>query len=256
MKSVDTKIEGSSFCYEDDILILSLPHPYLTLSTAIWGGGEGLRSYGINKKLTEYYRKEEDFPGGSVKEYLRLSAEERKIPAEEAAVLLTSATVSYFSHKVIEEENFILEIFATGGVEKTACRASSPALYKEEDGKYTPIGTINMIVATNVHLPAGIMARALITLTEGKCAALQDMGIADVNNGLPATGTATDGITLFSDPKGNPITDAGGFSLFGASLAKIAYDAVSECITLFDMPWNRSPLLQTPKPVNLDSLRK
>ncbi|MFC2675401.1 MAG: adenosylcobinamide amidohydrolase, partial [Lacticaseibacillus rhamnosus] len=37
-------------------------------------------------------------------------------------------------------------------------------------------------------------------MTEGKTAALQDLGIADVNNGLPATGTGADGITLITDP--------------------------------------------------------
>ena len=148
-----------------------------------------------------------------------------------------------------------MEIVTTGGVEKTACRASSPALYREEEGRFMPLGTINMMVLLKGRLPDGIMARAFITLTEGKTAALQDLGIADVNNGLPATGTGTDGITFITDPKGLLFTDAGPFSELGAALAKAAYESVTECLVKYDHPWNASPFLQTPDAVDLNKLK-
>ena len=101
-----------------------------------------------------------------------------------------------------------------------------------------------------------VMARALITLTEGKSAALQDLGIADVNNGLPATGTCTDGITLICDPEGKKYTDAGSFSLLGSLLSKAAYESVRDCIETYDHPWNASSLLRTPPAQGIDRLRK
>ena len=83
----------------------------------------------------------------------------------------------------------------------------------------------------------------------------QDLGIADVNNGLPATGTGTDGITFITDPKGPLFTDAGPFSELGAALAKAAYESVTECLVKYDHPWNASPLLQTPDAVDLNKLK-
>lgn len=77
-----------------------------------------------------------------------------------------------------------------------------------------------------------------------------------MNNGKPATGTGTDGITFITDPKAPRFTDAGPFSELGASLAKAAYESVTECIETFDHPWNASPLLTTPKAVDLEKLRK
>ncbi len=100
-----------------------------------------------------------------------------------------------------------------------------------------------------------IMTRAIITITEGKTAALQDLGIADVNNGLPATGTGTDGITLITDPDAPRYTDAGTFSVLGSLLASAAYETVRECLELYDKPWNRDDSLATPPAVDLSRLR-
>ena len=128
----------------------------------------------------------------------------------------------------------MVEIVTTGGVEKTACRASSKPLYRERDGHFAPVGTINMMVLIHGSLPEGIMARSFITLTEGKSAALSDLGIADVNNGRPATGTGTDGITLVTEIGAERYTDAGPFSELGSFLAKAAYDSVTECLVIYD----------------------
>lgn len=169
--------------------------------------------------------------------------------------LLTAARVRLYSHKVLSAGGMTIEAVTTGGVEKTACRASSPALYREEDEHFFPVGTINMMIIASGFLPEGVMARALITLTEGKSAALQDLGIADVNNGLPATGTCTDGITLICDPEGKN-TRMPDLFLLGSLLSKAAYESVRDCIETYDHPWNASSLLRTPPAQGIDRLRK
>lgn len=108
-----------------------------------------------------------------------------------------------------------------------------------------------MMVLIHGSLPEGIMARSFITLTEGKSAALSDLGIADVNNGRPATGTGTDGITLVTEIGAERYTDAGPFSELGSFLAKAAYDSVTECLVIYDKPWNAFEELRTPKAVKL-----
>ncbi len=248
---ISLAVPGAELLVAEDVLMISFAEDHYALSTAIYGGGFRRVRQVLNQKLTHFYGKESDFPGGSVKAYLKGCAEERSADTEKCAVLLTAAKVYLFSHKIFREKDLIVEIITTGGVEKTACRASSDALYREADGHFEPVGTINMMVLIHGSLPEGIMARALITLTEGKTAALQDQGIADVNNGKSATGTGTDGITLVTEIDGTLYTDAGPFSELGSFLAKAAYESVTECLVTYDQPWNQFDSLKTPPAVAL-----
>lgn len=198
---ISLSIPGAFLTVSPENLLITFDRPHRSLSTAIYGGGFRNIRFAMNRKLTAFYEREEDFPGGSVEAWLARCASDCGAVPEESAVLLTAAKVNLYSHKIIKAGPVLVEAITTGGVEKTACRASSSPLYREEKGKFEPLGTINMMVLLHGSLPDGIMARALITLTEGKTAALNDLGIADVNNGKPATGTGTDGITFITDPK-------------------------------------------------------
>lgn len=236
-------------------LLLTFPRPMRSLSTAIWGGGYREVLWALNQKLTVFYPHEQDFPGGSVPAYLALELEKLGCDPAKSCALLTSARMDWYRHIVKEDHSLTVEVIATAGVEKTAVRAGEPAFYREEDHHYYPCGTINLMVLVNGHLPAGIMARSLITITEGKTAALQDLGIASVSTGRPATGTATDGITLITDPAAPIYTDAGTFAKLGELLASAAYDAVTGCLVDFDRPWNRDERLVTPKAVSVEELK-
>lgn len=237
-------------------LLISFPRPMQSLSTAIWGGGYRSVLWALNQKLTAFYPREEDFPGGSVPAYLALELQKLGCDPRMSCALLTSAKMEWHHHIVKEDHGLIVEIVGTAGVEKTAVRAGEPAFYREENHHFYPCGTINLMVLINGHLPPGIMARALITITEGKTAALQDLGIASVSTGRPATGTATDGITLITDPAAPTYTDAGTFAKLGELLASAAYDAVTGCLVDFDRPWNRDPRLATPKGVSVEELKR
>lgn len=250
MKSKLLKTGGRLDVFPEHLSI-TFETPRRSLSTAIYGGGFRNIRYALNQKLTTWYPHESEFPGGSVPAFLKLCIEKHGARPEESSALLTSARMEWHTYHAEEKKDLIVEAVTTGGVEKTACRASSAALYEEWNGTYVPAGTINMIISINGRLPDGIMARALITATEGKSAALSDLGVADVNNGLPATGTCTDGITLITDPAGPLYTDGGGFSLLGSFIARCAYETVHECITRFDRPWNAFPELKTPAAVSL-----
>ena len=234
-------------------LCIEFPTPRYALSTAIWGGGFRTIRWAMNKKLTVFCSSEAEFPGGSVPAYLKLSIEEAGFDPAQCCALLTSAKMEWHSRVTKESGGLIAEVIATAGVEKTAARAGDPPLYAEHDHHFTPVGTINLMAIINGALPDGIMARALITITEGKTAALQDAGIASVYTGKPATGTATDGITLITDPAGPMYTDAGTFSLLGSLLASAAHDAVARCLADFDRPWNRFDSLMTPPAADVSS---
>ena len=120
----------------------------------------------------------------------------------------------------------------TAGVEGNAGRvgdtASFPALTTNEK---LPNGTINIIVYFDAKLPEGVQARALVTATEAKTAALQELMIGSRYSDGLATGTGTDQIVSISNPTASvAISDCGKHTKPGELLGKIVKEAVKEAI--------------------------
>ena len=103
----------------------------------------------------------------------------------------------------------------------------------ERDGKFENApGTINIILLTNATLSDGAMARAIITATEAKTAALQDLDVRSTfTNQNQATGTGTDNIIVVSGKGlGKPLGSTGGHTKMGELIAVSTKIAVTEAI--------------------------
>jgi adenosylcobinamide amidohydrolase len=75
------------------------------------------------------------------------------------------------------------------------------------------------------------MARALITITEAKTAAFEDLRIpSSYTKGVQATGTGTDNIIIAGGTMGPRVTYTGGHSRIGELIGKAAYEAVIEAL--------------------------
>ena len=110
----------------------------------------------------------------------------------ECDFLLTGASLEGAVLRAAGDEALV---FVTTDVRSNAMRAGVdvPAGKRKPHGP----GTINIFLFTAAALSAGAMARSLITITEAKCAALQDMGaVSSYTPGLTATGTGTDNIII------------------------------------------------------------
>jgi len=101
----------------------------------------------------------------------------------------------------------------------------------EDEGKFYEPGTINIILLPNMKLTPRAMARAIISATEAKTAALQDLDIRSSYSSQihQATGTGTDNIIVIQGT-GIPIDNAGGHSKMGELIAKVVYEGVKEAI--------------------------
>jgi len=122
---------------------------------------------------------------------------------------------------------------ATGGVGNALRSGVDGANWVEQDGKFgNVLGTINIILLTNVTLTDGAMARAIITATEAKTAALQDMDArSSVSPENQATGTGTDNMIVVSGNWcGKPIRSTGGHTKMGELIGVSTKIAVAEAI--------------------------
>ncbi len=97
------------------------------------------------------------------------------------------------------------------------------------DGKRVPRrppGTINVLLIVSVDLTPGAMARLIITVTEAKSAALQDLGIkSSFTPGVLATGTGTDEVIVVAG-RGHRQRLAGGHTKLGELAARATHQAV------------------------------
>lgn len=55
---------GGTLAASDTSLLLSFSSPRPALSTALWGGGFRTVRWALNQKLTGYWPRPQDFPGG------------------------------------------------------------------------------------------------------------------------------------------------------------------------------------------------
>jgi ABC-type Fe3+-hydroxamate transport system substrate-binding protein/adenosylcobinamide amidohydrolase len=120
-----------------------------------------------------------------------------------------------------------MEVYAlvTAGVQSNALKTSS------DEGRFYESGTINIILLPNTRLTPRAMTRAIISATEAKTAALQDLDIRSSYTPLihQATGTGTDNIIVV-EGKGTKIDNAGGHTKMGELIGKAVYNAVREAV--------------------------
>ncbi|MCX7822846.1 MAG: adenosylcobinamide amidohydrolase [Syntrophobacterales bacterium] len=146
------------------------------------------------------------------------------IPSE-TTLLFTGADMDNLSVQVKIHGDLVVYALITAGAESNALRTS------KDEGSWEESGTINIILMTNRQLSHRAMTRAIITATEAKTAALQDLDIRSSYNGprWQATGTGTDEIIVVSG-KGKASDNTGGHSRLGEVIAKAVYDGVKEAL--------------------------
>ena len=134
---------------------------------------------------------------------------------------------------------FYVTVLATAGAETNALRTGvDEGLHIEVEpgasmrGKGLPgHGTVNIVILTNARLTDGAMARAVITGTEAKTAAFEDLRVASsYTKGVQATGTGTDSMMVVSGATGPKVTYTGGHSKIGELIGKAVYDAVVDAL--------------------------
>ena len=141
------------------------------------------------------------------------------------AFLITGADMENLSVRESGFKEMKAVALVTAGVMSNAVRMS------KDTGLYYEPGTINIIILTNMELSDRAMTRAVISATEAKTAALEDMDIRSSATPLvhEATGTGTDNILVVKG-EGIPIKNTGGHSKMGELIAKAVYAGVKEAV--------------------------
>ena len=121
---------------------------------------------------------------------------EASIPPEHTATMGTAANMNYVAVTTEADGDVEVTAVVTGGVESNATCAGDPATWRETaagmEKTSALAGTINIMLLVGVPLTPAALARSVVTMTEGKSAALQRLAVPSRQSADLATGTGTD----------------------------------------------------------------
>jgi adenosylcobinamide amidohydrolase len=168
-------------------------------------------------------------------EYHRRACQEAAVPPDEAVMMGTAANMHYAA--VSTETDLALTVTAvvTGGVETNATCAGDPARWRETASGIETVpayaGTINTMLVIDRPLTAAALARAVVTMTEGKSAALQRLAVPSRQSSDLATGTGTDQYCIAVPSEGGvPLTSASSHVKLGELIGRTVRTATQEAL--------------------------
>ncbi|MHA7963162.1 adenosylcobinamide amidohydrolase [Paenibacillus sp. CAU 1782] len=146
--------------------------------------------------------------------------------AEETIAFITAANLKQASIQEVEGDCFNLLVCTTAGTRNAARAGVSRQTYSA----YSP-GTINTMLAIQGAMTESAMVNAVITATEAKSAALQDLRILEHGTSYGATGTTTDAIAIGVSQQaldGAVHAYAGAATTIGCAIGEAVYQTVLE----------------------------
>jgi adenosylcobinamide amidohydrolase len=184
------------------IVDLLSPHRVISTSSCVGGVSEEIRHL-VNHQSCEGAGHDDRFvkiTEAGMENYHCSVCEELSLSPSTTAVMGTAANMIYASHQTASYENLRIDAIVTAGVEGNAVTSGDPSQWVETPTGWSKLphvaGTINTMVLVNQPLKPEAQIRAVLTVTEGKSAALMELGISSRYSQDLATGTGTDQICL------------------------------------------------------------
>ena len=226
---------GVTFRRNDKVIIFELSKPSRVLSTSYLNGGcRDDLSHLFN--YCEIYNSPDgrcEMRAPTNREHLSLIASELELPPHKTTGLSTAAMMTYARPDTLKYVDFSVTAVVTAGIDVNGSRAGDPACWHEKAGVPIPAepGTINIFLFINASLDAGALAKALVTATEAKTAALQELLAPSCISGGLATGSGTDGVIIVSNLEApTSLTDAGHHGKLGEYIGRVVKNTVKEAL--------------------------
>ena len=255
MRAADVLCRGELFVARRSgrFLLVELTAPHRVVSTCVQCGGERddlsfLANHQSCEATGDAVRHERMAGLGPAGYHAQVCAEMGVAP-DRTAVMGTAANMAYAAHRQASFEDLRADAFVTAGVAGNAARAGDPAGWTEAaDGRWRrvetvaadaadgaaapPAGTINTMLLLNHPVTAAAQARAVVTLTEAKSAALAELAAPSLYSPTIATGTGTDQFCVAAplDARRVPKTATGPHAKLGQLIGRAVLAAVKEAL--------------------------
>lgn len=185
-------------------LVWRLPFPALVATTAACGGGLGLRDWVVNAQVASGYSRID------LDQHLAEIACGTGLEGHGVGMF---TAVDVRTHHAVDVDG--ARVVATVGVTHPSFAAAPDALA----GAAALPGTVNVVAALPVRMSDGALLNLIATITEAKCQALAERGVA-------GTGTPSDAVTVMCRPDGDAAPFGGPRSVWGARVAQATHRAI------------------------------
>jgi adenosylcobinamide hydrolase len=182
------------------------------------------------KKVSEKFLSQDGRGGKLYTDFMQQKiACDLKLSKTDINKMATAADMDNLAVVTKEFQPLTVTVLATAGAKTNAIRTGVDESSHIEGRE--PKGTINIVLLTNAVLTDGAMARAIVTVTEAKTAALEDLKVpSSYTRNVQATGTGTDSVIVVSGVTGPKAAYTGGHSKIGELIGKATYEAVVEAL--------------------------
>lgn len=163
-------------------------------------------------------------------EHMRLVSKRLALDPDKVSGMGTAASMENAVVEALSFKELTVTAIVTGGIETNGGRAGDPADYYKPMPK-PKYGTINIMLLLDCDMPEGTMARALVTCTEAKTAAIQELlEGSKYSNGI-ATGSGTDQTIIIANSESELYMEgAGKHSKLGELIGKAVKNAVKKAL--------------------------
>jgi adenosylcobinamide amidohydrolase len=220
-------------------VVADLAGPHLTIATSVKNGGQADRvRHLVNHQSCEGAGHDARFrfiTDLGQEGYQDSVCDEIGLPRDATAVMGTAANMNYVAIATEEDGGVEVSSIVTAGVQTNAACAGDPASWRETAegiGKVVmPVGTINTMLLLNRPMTAPALTRAVVTMTEGKSAALQRLAVPSCYSADLATGTGTDQFCVAAPLNGDtPLTSASPHMKVGELIGLAVRRATAEAV--------------------------
>ncbi len=220
-------------------VLADLHEPHVVLSTSVRNGGQAdhIRHL-LNHQSCEgtaHVERHRVMTEDGLDAYHEKVCAEVALPPDCTAVMGTAANMNYVALMTEVDEQLSVTAVVTAGVEGNATTAGEPATWRESDAGMQKVpayaGTINTILLINRPLMASALARVVVTMTEGKSAALHRLAVPSKRHVDLATGTGTDQYCIAAPASGpRPLTSASPHMKLGELVGLATRNATIEAL--------------------------
>jgi len=220
-------------------LMVELLEPHRVLSTSMRNGGqtEHLR-FLLNHQSCEgadHHERHTVMMENGLAGYHDQICTDLQLDPDLVASMGTAANMNYAAVVQSSDGPLAATAIVTGGVQGNAACAGDPASWRESERGWEKVavwkGTINTLLLVNHSLTEAALARAVVTMTEAKSAALQRLAIRSRYSKDFATGTGTDQYCLAAPlAKGKPLTNTSPHVKLGELMGTAVRDATLEAL--------------------------
>ncbi|TMU87306.1 ATP-binding cassette domain-containing protein [Bacillus sp. BHET2] len=218
-ESEDFLLDKRYLLLDEESIHFSAPFPLKCMSSGIIGAGIGWYTHFINRRVSV------DYDCSDYKEDMKDYLIEKQLDPSLSVGMMTALDLTNMVCDRFESLGKSVFVVVTAGV-GNAMDVSTSYQY---DIDFKP-GTINTWVFINGNLSDEAYIEAIVTSTEAKVRALQDMGVRDRRTGNLATGTPTDSILIASNQKGELEPFAGPITPVGKLIGRGVYEVTKRAI--------------------------